>query len=81
MIITVDKFYSEQIHLGKRIAGEVSYPDLQAAVEMADVVERIMVVAGEDPASPKWRQTLREVNTILSLLGAPRLSEIHQVPA
>lgn len=81
MVITVDKFYSEQIHLGKRIAGEVSYPDLQAAVEMADLVERIMVVAGEDPTAPKFRQTVREVNTILSLLGAPRQSEIHQVPA
>ena len=81
MIITVDKFYSEQIHLGKRIAGEVSYPDLQAAVEMADLVERIMVVAGEDPTSPKLRQTIREVNTILSLLGAPWAKATRQVPS
>lgn len=72
MIITVDKFYSEQIHLGKRIAGEVSYPNLQAAVEMSTVVERLMHVAGEDPTAPQWHRTMREVNTILSLMGAPR---------
>lgn len=72
MIITVDKFYSEQIHLGQRIAGEVSYPDIQAAAEMANVVERIMHAAGEDPTNPRWKRAIREVNTTLNLLGAPR---------
>lgn len=81
MIITVDKFYSEPIHLGARIAGEVSYPDIQAAVEMSTVVERLMRTAGEDPTDPRWTRALREINTTLSLLGAPWPSEVHQVPA
>ena len=81
MIITVDQFYSEPVRIGQRIAGEVSYPELQAAVEMADLVERIVVTAGEDPTAQQWHRTMREVNTILSLLGAPRASELHQVPA
>ena len=69
MVITVDKFYSEQIHLGKRIAGEVSYPDLQAAVEMADLVERIMVVAGEDPTSPIWNATIGALSAALATVA------------
>lgn len=73
MIITVDKFYSEPIHLGTRIAGEVSYPDLQAAVQMADLVERIVVTAGEDPKSPNFVATLQAVAAALGSLelGAP----------
>lgn len=70
--ITLEKFHCEQIHLGTRVAGEVSYLSEQASAEMGMLVERIMQTAGEDPTSPRWKRTLREVNTILSLLGAPR---------
>jgi hypothetical protein len=68
MIISVDKFYSEQIRLGQRIAGEVVYPDLQAAVQMADLVERIVVTAGEDPTSPTWNATIGALNAALATL-------------
>lgn len=73
MFISVDKFYSEQIRLGQRIAGEVSYPDLQAAVQMADLVERIVVKAGEDPTAPNFIATVQAVAAALGTLehGAP----------
>lgn len=73
MFISVDKFYSEQIRLGRRIAGEVSYPDLQAAVQMADLVERIVVTAGEDPKAPSFIATVQAVAAALGPLepGAP----------
>lgn len=73
MFISVDKFYSEQIRLGRRIAGEVSYPDLQAAVQMADLVERIVVTAGEDPKAPSFIATVQAVAAALGTLeaGAP----------
>lgn len=73
MFISVDKFYSEQIRLGRRIAGEVSYPDLQAAVQMADLVERIVVTAGEDPKAPSFVATMQAVAAALGTLelGAP----------
>lgn len=73
MFISVDKFYSEQIRLGRRIAGEVSYPDLQAAIQMADLVERIVVTAGEDPKAPNFIATVHAVAAALGTLelGAP----------
>ena len=73
MFISVDKFYSEQIRLGQRIAGEVGYPDLQAAVQMADLVERIVGKAGEDPKSPTFSATVQAVAAALGTLeaGAP----------
>lgn len=73
MFISVDKFYSEQIRLGRRIAGEVSYPDLQAAVQMADLVERIVVTAGEDPKAPSFVATMQALTSALGTLeqGAP----------
>lgn len=69
MFISVDKFYSEQIRLGRRIAGEVSYPDLQAAVQMADLVERIVVTAGEDPTSPIWNATIGALSAALATVA------------
>jgi len=73
MIITVDQFYSEPVRIGQRIAGEVSYPNLQAAVQMADLVERIVVTAGEDPTAPKFVATMQAVAAALGPLepGAP----------
>jgi len=68
MIISVDKFYSEPVRIGQRIAGEVSYPNLQAAVQMADLVERIVVKAGEDPTSPAWNATIGALNAALATL-------------
>lgn len=68
MIITVDQFYSEPVRIGQRIAGEVSYPNLQAAVQMADLVERIVVTAGEDPTSPTWNATIGALNAALATL-------------
>jgi len=66
MIITVDQFYSEPVRIGQRIAGEVSYPNLQAAVQMADLVERIVVTAGEDPTSPIWNATIGALSAALA---------------
>lgn len=69
MFISVDKFYSDQIRLGRRIAGEVSYPNLQAAVQMADLVERIVVTAGEDPTSPIWNATIGALSAALATVA------------
>lgn len=69
MMISVDRFYSEQIRIGPRIAGEVSYPDLQAAVQMADLVERIVVTAGEDPTSPIWNATIGALSAALATVA------------
>lgn len=73
MIITVDQFYSEPVRIGQRIAGEVSYPNLQAAVQMADLVERIVVTAGEDPKAASFIATVQAVAAALGTLeqGAP----------
>lgn len=81
MLIDTDMVYVERVSNGQRIAGDVIYPDLAAAVEMGRLVSRIMAAAGEDPTDPRWTRTLREVNTTLSLLGAPWPSGVHQVPA
>lgn len=77
MMISVDRFYSEQIRIGPRIAGEVSYPDLQAAVQMADLVERIVVKAGEDPKSPTFIATVQAVAAALGALEAGAPAGIH----
>jgi len=77
MIITVDQFYSEPVRIGQRIAGEVSYPNLQAAVQMADLVERIVVTAGEDPTAPKFVATMQAVAAALGTLDAGAPAGIH----
>ena len=69
MIISVDKFYSEPVRIGQRIAGEVSYPNLRAAVQMADLVERIVVTAGEDPTSPIWNATIGALSAALATVA------------
>ena len=66
--ITVSRTYVDQMNTAARCVGHVTYPNKQAATEMAQLLERIVVLAGEDPASSNWTATLAVVDAALKPL-------------
>ena len=63
--VTLERFYSAQLRLGKRIVGEVSYRDELAAIEMGTVLERVINVAGEDNTTKAWSDMILVLHTFI----------------
>lgn len=66
--ITVSRTYVSQMNTATRCVGHVTYPNKDAAKEMAKLLERIVVEAGEDPAAARWTAALTAVDAALKPL-------------
>lgn len=66
--ITVSRTYVSQMNTATRCVGHVTYPKKNAAEEMAKLLERIVVAAGEDPADARWAAALTAVDAALKPL-------------
>jgi len=66
--ITVSRTYVSQMNTSARCVGHVTYPKKDAAEEMAKLLERIVVQAGEDPADARWAAALTAVDAALKPL-------------
>lgn len=66
--ITVSRTYVSQMDAAGRCVGHVVYPKKDAAEEMAKLLERIVVAAGEDPAGARWAAAIAAVDAALKPL-------------
>jgi len=66
--ITVSRTYVSQMNTATRCVGHVTYPKKDAAEEMAKLLERIVVEAGEDPAGARWAAAIAAVDAALKPL-------------
>ncbi len=68
--ITVARTYVDQMNTATRCVGHVTYPKKDAAEAMAKLLERIVVLAGEDQSASDWVGAFSAVDAALKPLEA-----------